>query len=137
MAQTIARTNGKRASDLSDEEDVGNIISFEHVNVTVPDPIKATTGIRSRRCLSISVSIWSGLSGNPGRGGQYIKGCYARRGRLVIIDLFGHRVATKTVRLLLVRPCQLAGNAVTDWQSPLATHTSVPSEAIASARSSL
>src|SRR5437763_3127261 len=37
MARTIeARTNGKRAADLGDE-DVGNIISLEHVNVTIPD----------------------------------------------------------------------------------------------------
>src|SRR5919202_1748410 len=37
MARTSeARTNGMRASDLA-SEDVGNIISMEHVNVTIPD----------------------------------------------------------------------------------------------------
>ena len=37
MARTTeARTNGKRGNDLAGE-DVGNIVSLEHVNVTIPD----------------------------------------------------------------------------------------------------
>ncbi len=39
---TEARVNGARSSELA-EEDVGNIIGLEHVNVTIPDQLTATT----------------------------------------------------------------------------------------------
>lgn len=68
MARTkTARTNGKRANDLS-HEDVGNVLSLEHVNVTIPDQGLATLfyivgmGFTRDPYMTVGVNnMWSNL----------------------------------------------------------------------------
>jgi hypothetical protein len=85
MARTSeARTNGTRASDLAGE-DVGNIISLEHVNVTIPDQPTAMIfyilgmGFTRDPYMNVGLeNIWINLGEQqfhlPTRGPQVIPG---------------------------------------------------------------